>query len=50
VTFTASASTVSKLERAKALFGHAVPNGDVDAIIERALALLIETTEKLLVP
>jgi len=46
VSFTATAELVGKLERAQALLSHTLPNGDIATVIERALTLLIEDTEK----
>jgi hypothetical protein len=43
---TVSAAVTAKLERAKALLRHAVPSGDLGAILERALDALIATAEK----
>jgi 5-methylcytosine-specific restriction endonuclease McrA len=43
---TVSAAVKAKLERASALLRHAVPKGDIGAILERALDVLIATTEK----
>jgi hypothetical protein len=43
---TLSAATTAKLERAQALLRHAVPNGDVGDILDRALDALIAATEK----
>jgi len=35
-----------KIERAQALLSHAVPDGDIAVVLDRALTLLIEDTEK----
>lgn len=40
------ASTQAKLKRAQDLLGHAVPSGDVGAILDRALDLLIAKLER----
>jgi hypothetical protein len=42
----ASAQLKQKLEHAAALLSHAIPNGDLSAVIERAVDLLIERVEK----
>lgn len=44
--FTASADTHASFERAKELLSDAIPSGDTDAIIGRALALLVRDLEK----
>jgi hypothetical protein len=41
ISFTASAATYDALQTARDLLGHAIPSGDFDAIIGRALALLV---------
>ena len=41
ISFTASAATFEALQRAKELLGYAVPSGDFDPIIHRALMLLV---------
>jgi len=46
VKFTASQETHDKLQRARDLLRHTVPNGDPAAIIDRALAVLIAQLEK----
>jgi hypothetical protein len=47
IRFTASAETYRKLRQAQELLGHAVPNGDVAAVVDRALsALVAELTRK----
>jgi hypothetical protein len=46
VTFTASGDLKQKLDLARDLLRHAVPNGDLATIVGRALDLLIERTEK----
>jgi hypothetical protein len=46
VTFTAGAETCEKLRRAQALMRHAVPDGDVAAIFDRALTLLLADVER----
>jgi hypothetical protein len=43
---TLGARTRAKLERARTLVSHSVPDGDVEAVLERALDALIEKTEK----
>lgn len=43
---TISAETRELLERAKELLGHAVPSGDLDEVLARALRALIEKHEK----
>ena len=42
VQFTASAELRAKLERAKELLSHSLPNGDLPLLVERALDALIE--------
>lgn len=46
VTFTAPASLVAKLEDARDLLAHAVPDGDIAVLVERGLDVLLETTLK----
>ena len=46
VTFTGSAALVDKLDRAKELLSHSVPNGDVGEIVERALDALLEAAAR----
>jgi hypothetical protein len=46
VQFTLSAATLEKLRRAQDLMRHRVPDGDIAAIFERALTLLLEHLEK----
>ncbi len=46
VTFSAGKAVVAKLEHAKALLSHAIPGGDLEQIIDRALTALIERVEK----
>ena len=46
VQFTLSATGYQKLRRAQDLLRHAIPNGDVSAVMERALTLLVEDLEK----
>jgi hypothetical protein len=41
ISFTASATTYENLQRARELLGHAVPSGDLDQVIGRALTLLV---------
>jgi hypothetical protein len=43
---TVGAQVKAKLERARALVSHSVPNGDLEQVLERALDALIENTEK----
>jgi 5-methylcytosine-specific restriction endonuclease McrA len=43
---TVTTAVRAKLDRAVALMRHAVPSGDLGAVIERALDALIATTEK----
>lgn len=43
---TVSASVHDKLEEARDLLSHTVPDGDLSAILDRALTLLIEQTKK----
>jgi hypothetical protein len=43
---TLTAETHEKLQRAQALARHTLPNGDVGAIIDRALSLLIDQLER----
>ena len=42
VQFTLSAAGYQKLRRAQDLLRHSIPNGDVAAVVERALRLLVE--------
>jgi hypothetical protein len=46
VQFTLSAAGCQRLHRAQDLLRHCIPNGDVAAVMERALALLVEDLEK----
>jgi len=46
VRFTASAATREKLRRAQDLLGHAVPNGDLAEVFDRALTLLVADLER----
>jgi hypothetical protein len=46
VQFTASRETYEKLRRAQDLLRHAIPNGDLAAILDRALTLLLADLEK----
>lgn len=46
VQFTASAATAAKLRRAQELLRHRIPNGDVAAVIDQALDLLVRDLEK----
>ena len=46
VQFTLSAAGCQRLRRAQDLLRHSIPNGDVAAVMERALALLVEDLEK----
>jgi hypothetical protein len=46
VRFRARSETVARLRRAQELLSHAVPDGDVDEILFRALGALIAQTEK----
>jgi hypothetical protein len=46
VRFTASMAFVEKLDRAKALLSHSVPDGKLDDILTRALDAVIAATEK----
>ena len=47
IRFTARAETYRKLRQAQELLGHAVPNGDVATVVDRALsALVAELTRK----
>jgi hypothetical protein len=43
---TIDASTYAKLERARDLLRHAIPSGDLAAIVDRALALLVDQLER----
>jgi hypothetical protein len=42
VKFTATAATIAKLKRAEELLSHAIPNGDVGNIFDRALDALLQ--------
>ena len=46
VQFTASAATCDKLRRAQELLRHQIPNGDLAAVVDLALDLLVENLEK----
>ncbi len=46
VQFTASRGTHDKLRRAQDLLRHTIPDGDVGAVIDRALTLLVEELER----
>jgi hypothetical protein len=46
IRFTARGETREKLRRAQELLSHAVPNGDVAEVFDRALTLLIEELER----
>jgi hypothetical protein len=46
VTFTATAGTREKLERARDLLRHQVPDGDLAEIFDRALSMLVAQLEK----
>ena len=46
VQFTLSAAGYQKLRQAQDLLRHTIPNGDVAAVVERALRLLVEALEK----
>jgi hypothetical protein len=46
VQFTASAATCAKLRRAQDLLRHAVPDGDLGEIVDRALTLLLDDLAK----
>ena len=46
VRFTAGAGIEAKLEEARALLGHSVPDGNLGEVFERALDALIEKTRK----
>jgi hypothetical protein len=46
VTFTATAGTREKLDRARDLLRHQVPDGDLAEIFDRALTVLVEQLEK----
>src|SRR5207247_6384911 len=46
VQFTASAELLEKIEQARELLSHALPSGDLAALIERALDALIEQETK----
>jgi hypothetical protein len=43
---TISASTHEKLRRAQDLLRHSIPNGDLEAVVDRALTLLVEDLER----
>jgi hypothetical protein len=45
IRFTVSAQTCEKLRRAQDLLGHALPNGDLAQLFDRALTLLVEDLE-----
>jgi len=47
VKVTVSAETHARLRRAQDLMRHTIPNGDPAAIIDRALALLVEQLERI---
>lgn len=46
VQFTASSELEAKLARATALLRHQIPNGDLAAVIDRALSVLLEKLER----
>jgi hypothetical protein len=46
VQFTVSSETLDKLRRAQDLLRHSIPNGDVTAILDRALTLLLTDLER----
>ena len=46
VQFTASADTCNKLRRAQELLRHRIPNGDVAAVVDQALDLLVRDLER----
>ena len=46
IRFTASAETRDKLRRAQDLLSHALPGGDIGAVIDRALTLLVTDLER----
>ncbi len=46
IQFTASREVHDKLRRAQDLLRHAIPDGDVAAVVERALTLLVEELER----
>ncbi len=46
IRFTASAETRDYLRRAQDLLGHAIPNGDLDQVFNRALRLLVREQER----
>jgi hypothetical protein len=46
IQFTASDATYQKLERARALLRHAIPDGDLASIVDRALSALLADIEK----
>jgi hypothetical protein len=46
IQFTASADTCNKLRRAQELLRHRIPNGDVAAVLDQALDLLVRDLER----
>jgi hypothetical protein len=46
IQFTASADTCNKLRRAQELLRHRIPNGDVAAVVDQALDLLVRDLER----
>jgi hypothetical protein len=46
IRFSASAETTEKLRLAQDLLGHAVPNGDLGQVFDRALTLLVEDLQR----
>jgi len=46
IRFTAGAETYERLRRAQDLLGHAIPNGDLGQVFDRALALLVADLER----
>jgi 5-methylcytosine-specific restriction endonuclease McrA len=46
IQFTASRETHDKLRRAQDLLRHTIPDGDVSAVVERALTVLLEQLER----
>jgi 5-methylcytosine-specific restriction endonuclease McrA len=46
IQFTASADTCNKLRRAQELLRHRIPNGDVAAVVDQALDLLVRELER----
>jgi hypothetical protein len=46
VRFTASAETCAKLKRAQDLLRHAIPSGDMAAVVDRALTVLVADLER----